>query len=111
MKSIPFVQRLRLAWQMLRSSKAAHTLEMLHAQSSRRLPDGWQPSGDYVMVNGYVLLPVEMQRHIAQHGIRMDWDYFDGGKVWKFHTDKEVSFTHFTQDRLTALHVVKKLEK
>lgn len=67
------------------------------------------------MLQGYVLLPYCMMPAIAEHGVRVDYDYVKDGKggttkQWKFHENPRINIEVWTWKRLTAMRVLDQLE-
>ena len=90
---------------------------MLHEQSSKLSRPAWQPSDneDYVLLQGFVLLPYCMMPAITEHGVRIDYDYVKDGKgrstkEWKFHENPRINIEMWSWKRLNAMRVLGKLE-
>ena len=81
-------------------------------QNSKPSQAAWPHSGDYFIVHGYALLPMDLMPDVVDRGIRLDWDYEGRNltKVWKFHKDPQISFEVWRENRLTAMRVLQKLE-
>lgn len=112
MKSVPFVKRLKRAWQMLKSSKAQPTPVRRRKPSSKKSPSECRPSvpSSYVQLGGYVLLPDDVLPLLAD-AIKLDYDYVDGKRLWHVAKDHAVSVEFWSHERLNALRVAEKLEK
>ena len=113
MKSLPFVTRLRLAWQMLRSSKAVPTPVRRRKPSSKKSPSEWQPSAkqpdNYVYLSGFVLLPDEVLP-LLSHAVKLDYDYVGSDRDWKLHKQQSINVEFWSAKRVNALRIAEKLE-
>lgn len=60
---------------------------------------------------GGVVLPARLWHILEKHAIRLDYDYQDGEKLWKFHKTQDVPVTYMHANDLLAMKVAERLEK
>lgn len=66
--------------------------------------------GDYVVYNN-LAFPAETWRLIQPSLIKVDYNYSNGDRLWKFHKDKQIYTYVLTKDEVTAMHVAKRFEE